>query len=118
MLQIVDEDKLVTDKTFGTTGALPLEIVQFGAQATRRSVLAAIVKVIEEGAPQGGPSEQDPEKAAEALGVSAVYRHCKGSSNQLFVSDNGNFCLDLFFKRPIKDPHKLHDRLINVNPKP
>ncbi|CDJ36015.1 ribose 5-phosphate isomerase, putative [Eimeria mitis] len=117
---IVDEDKLVTENNFGTTGAVPLEIVKFGAQTTRRAVLAAVVAALMEGGPQGAPlgaplgaPQADPEKAAQELGVSAVYRHLKGS-NELFVSDNGNLCLDLFFKNPIKDPRKLHEKLIHV----
>ncbi|CDI76211.1 ribose 5-phosphate isomerase, putative [Eimeria praecox] len=113
---IVDEDKVIHHSAFGTTGALPLEIVQYGAQATRRAVLAAVVDALGEGGPQGGPHggpPEDPERAAEELGVSAVYRHRK-DSKELFVTDNGNLCLDLFFKKAIKNPHKLHQKLINV----
>lgn len=107
---VADEGKVVEPSTFGTTGAVPIEVVQFGAKTTRHAVLAAVVSVlrgkdIDEG--------EDTEKAAADIGVSAVYRH-KRDSQDLFVTDNGNFCLDLFFKKPIPDADKMHDRLIKV----
>ena len=98
--------------TFGTTGAVPLEVVQFGSQATRLAVLSAVITVLRGRDPQAG---EDVEKAAANLGVSAVYRHHKGCQD-LFVTDNGNFCLDLFFRSPIPDAEKLHEGLIRVNP--
>lgn len=113
LLQVADEGKVVQPDSFGTTGAVALEVVQFGAQATRQAVLSAVVSAL--GGEVLEAEEETAEKAAEGLGVSAVFRHHE-NKEELFVSDNGNFCLDLFFKRPIPDPQKMHDRLINVNP--
>lgn len=111
---MADEGKVVDPFTFGTTGALPLEVVQFGAKATRRAVLAAMIsllrgKDIEEG--------EDTEKTAADMGISAVYRQ-KRDSKEFFISDNGNFCLDLFFQKPIPDADRMHEKLIKVNSNP
>ncbi|CDJ37239.1 ribose 5-phosphate isomerase, putative [Eimeria tenella] len=108
---VADEGKVVQPDSFGTTGAVALEVVQFGAQATRQAVLSAVVSTL--GGEVLEAEEETPEEAAERLGVSAVFRHHE-NRKELFVSDNGNLCLDLFFKRPIPDPQKMHDRLINV----
>ncbi|OEH79195.1 uncharacterized protein LOC34618503 [Cyclospora cayetanensis] len=119
---VADEGKLVNPTSFGTTGAVPLEVVQFGARTTRLAVLSAVLSVLEKRAQgedgavslEGGYLDvRAVEEAAAAKGVSAVYRQKKGST-ELFVSDNGNYCLDLFFKSPIPDPQRLHDRLIKV----
>lgn len=107
---VADEGKVVQPSTFGTTGALPLEVVQFGSETTRRAVLAAVVSVLRG---RGLEHGEDTEKTATDMGVSAVYRQ-KRDSQDVFVSDNGNFCLDLFFKKPIPDPEALHGSLIKV----
>ncbi|KAL8446242.1 hypothetical protein Emed_005197 [Eimeria media] len=58
------------------------------------------------------------EEAAASLGISAQFRKVSGDRDDLFVSDNGNYCLDLFFKHPIPDPQRLHDCLIKVSSNP
>lgn len=113
---VADEGKIVTADTFGTSGAVPLEVVPFGAMATRRAALAAAVAVFSGGDLEAGEARQGAacvETAAAELGVSAVFRK-KQQSEDLFVSDNGNYCLDLYFKRPIPDAEKLHNCLIQV----
>lgn len=114
---IADEGKVVQASTFGTTGAVPVEVVQFGAMATRRAVLAAAVSALRGGGACGAEeaveAREGLEEAAAEFGVSAVYRK-KSSSEDLFVSDNGNLCLDLFFQKPIPDPEKMHASLIKV----
>ncbi|KAL8274308.1 hypothetical protein Esti_001762 [Eimeria stiedai] len=119
---VADADKVVDASRFGTTGAVPLEVVQFGAMATRRAVLAAAACAVrpsskneaDGGACMHAGSAAAAEEAAASLGISAEFRQVGGDSEALFVSDNGNYCLDLFFKKPIPDPQRLHDCLIKV----
>ncbi|KAL8439603.1 hypothetical protein Efla_003816 [Eimeria flavescens] len=112
---VADAEKVVDASRFGTTGAVPVEVVQFGAQAIRRAVLAAAACAVQPAAAAGGASAAAAaaagEEAAAKLGVSAEFRRKDPHSEALFVSDNGNFCLDLFFRDPIPDPQRLHDYL-------
>ncbi|KAL8437974.1 hypothetical protein ACSSS7_000544 [Eimeria intestinalis] len=124
--QVADADKVVDASRFGTTGAVPVEVVQFGALATRRAVLAAAACAVspssrgsgERGSGMHAGSAAAAEEAAASLGVSAKFRQVSADNEAFFVSDNGNYCLDLFFKHPIPDPQRLHDCLIKVSGKP
>lgn len=125
---VAGEDKIVSPSSFGTTGALPLEVVQFACEATRRKVLSVVISVLKGGPPGAptppqGPPEgasggapagaPDVENEAAALGVSAVYRQLKGGNGR-FVTDNGNFCLDIFVKKCLEKFEVLEERLLKV----
>jgi ribose 5-phosphate isomerase A len=79
MIVIVDESKLVPE--LGQTCRLPVEVVQFGWQATRRHL--------------------------ERAGADAQLRH--DGSGQPFLTDGGNLILDCAIAIP--DPSALHARL-------
>jgi ribose 5-phosphate isomerase A len=76
---VVDDEKLV--ERLGARAAIPVEVVQFGWQATAT--------------------------ALEALGARPELRH---TQDQTFVTDGGNFILDCHFG-PIDDPAKLERQL-------
>jgi ribose 5-phosphate isomerase A len=75
-LVVVDETKIV--EALGGTGAMPVEVVQFASTYNRRRL--------------------------ERLGCEVKLR--AKSSGEPFVTDNGNFILDCFFERPIRDPER------------
>lgn len=76
---VVDDEKLVG--RLGAQMPIPVEVVQFGWQATAA--------------------------ALEKLGAQPELRHTEGQS---FVTDGGNFILDCHFG-PIDDPAKLEQRI-------
>ncbi|MBV8494181.1 MAG: ribose-5-phosphate isomerase RpiA [Alphaproteobacteria bacterium] len=80
---IVDGDKLVD--RLGTTGPLPVEVVQFGWQVT--------------------------EAALKELGACTELR--RAASGESFVSDGGNFILDCRFG-PIADPADTERRINSI----
>jgi ribose 5-phosphate isomerase A len=80
---IVDGDKLVD--RLGTTGPLPVEVVQFGWQAT--------------------------EAALKELGARTELR--RAVSGKTFVTDGGNFILDCQFG-PIADPADTERRINSI----
>ncbi len=96
MLVIADETKLVPH--LGKT-KLPLEILPYGAAATRRHI--------------------------EALGHKASWRlspfsplrptfHLPQQSENLFLTDNNNLILDLTFSHPLQNPEELHHELTQI----
>jgi len=83
LIIIADESKLV--EKLGV-GVLPVEIVSFGAPATRMKI--------------------------ETLGHQSAWRlHDDGS---LYVTENGNLLLDLSFQEPLSSPEELHEELIHL----
>lgn len=87
MIVIVDETKLVSE--LGHT-KLPVEILPFGSSFTRKQI--------------------------EHLGFSGKWR-CSDSTSlnqELFVTDNGNFLFDIYFKTPPEIPEKVHEDLIQL----
>lgn len=84
---IVDESKLVDG--LGISGAMPVEITPFCHEHTMRQILAL-------------PS---------IAGCTGEFRK---EGNELYVTDNGNYIVDLFFKEPIKDANKAGEEMLNV----
>ncbi len=83
LIIIADESKLV-DRL--GVGVLPVEIVSFGAPATRLKI--------------------------ETLGYKSAWRlHEDGS---LYVTENGNLLLDLSFETPLSMPEEVHEELIHL----
>lgn len=96
MVVIADESKLVSH--LGKT-KLPLEILSYGAAATRRQI--------------------------EALGYKGSWRLCPFSAlrptfrfrqqaENLFLTDNGHLIFDLKFTHPLEHPEHLHNELIQI----
>jgi len=84
---IVDESKLVDG--LGISGAMPVEITPFCHEHTMRQILAL-------------PS---------IAGCTGEFRK---EGDALYVTDNGNYIVDLFFKDPIKDANKAGEEMLNV----
>ena len=83
MIVIADETKLV-DRL--GVGVLPVEIVGFGAPATRMKV--------------------------EDLGYKCAWR--QNPDGSLYLSDNGNLLLDLSFEAPLSHPEAVQEELIHL----
>lgn len=83
MYVIVDETKLVAE--IGQ-GKLPLEILPFGAEATRKKI--------------------------EALGYRSSFR--VDAKGEKCITDNGGYLLDLAFESPPEDPEKVEALLRSI----
>lgn len=75
---VVDETKLVAG--LGTSGAMPVEVVQFCHSYNA--------------------------KRLESLGCDVRLRMERADAERPFVTDNGNFILDCFFSTPIRSPRE------------
>lgn len=82
---IVDETKLVPSVG---TGKLPVEILPFGSFHTK--------------------------KALEQLGYQGTWRTQNDHAHTPFITDNGNFILDLVFSSPPPHPEKDHEQIKRV----
>lgn len=67
-------------------GVLPVEVVGYGSPATRMKI--------------------------EKLGYSSVWR--QNTDGSLYLTDNGNFLLDLSFEEPLANPEEVHEELIHI----
>ncbi len=67
-------------------GKLPIELLFYGSPATRAKV--------------------------EQLGYPGKWR--LNEDNTLFITENGNLILDIYFKSPPENPEKLHEAIINI----
>jgi ribose 5-phosphate isomerase A len=87
MIVIADESKLVDH--LGHT-KLPVEIIPYGSIFTRKKI--------------------------EALGVQSKWRvhHNTDLHQELFVTESGNFILDIYFPSPLLDPEKLETKLSQI----
>lgn len=65
---------------------LPIEIVRYGASVTQKKI--------------------------ESLGYKGVWR--MGSSQDFFVTDNGNILFDIVFEKPIQNPEKMESELRKI----
>ncbi|WVZ60958.1 hypothetical protein U9M48_010905 [Paspalum notatum var. saurae] len=87
---IVDESKLVP--RLGCTGAIPVEVVPFGARHT-----LGLIREVFDGLP----------------GFHARLR--EGSEDAPFVTDNGNYIVEMFFEDGIRgDLRDISDRLLRI----
>ena len=82
---IVIVDETKVVKSLGQT-KLPVEIVRFGSNFT--------------------------EKKIHNLGFKTNFR--RKSQTELFISENGNYILDIFFDKPLLEPEKLHNDLLQI----
>jgi ribose 5-phosphate isomerase A len=90
---IVDDSKLVS--RLGRTGAVPVEVVPFGASHTLGVIRSAL---------DGSPGFS-----------SARLRTAKEDGGAPFVTDNGNYIVELFFDGGIRgDLRDLSDRLLRI----
>jgi ribose 5-phosphate isomerase A len=87
MVVIVDESKVV--QTLGNT-KLPIEILPYGSSFSRKKI--------------------------EALGIKGKWRCSDAASlnQELFVTENGNFIFDIYFKSPIQDPEKMNEQILQI----
>ncbi len=87
MIVIVDESKVI--ETLGSV-KLPIEVVPYGSLTTKRKI--------------------------EALGFSGKWRIGDASNlaQELFVTENGNFIFDIFFKTPPETPELVNEDLIKI----
>ena len=92
---VVDDSKIV--KCLGIDFALPVEVIKFGWQATKRSL------------EQFGwqPAEERREEVACTIELRKVME------DEPFITDNGNYILDLEFQR-IDTPEELSIAINNV----
>ncbi len=65
---------------------LPIEIIPFGREITKKHL--------------------------ERLGTKALWRET--SSNSLFITDNGNYLLDLYFSSPLDDPEEWEKSICSI----
>ena len=65
---------------------LPVEVIPFGIEATRCKI--------------------------EKLGLGGVWR--KNPDTTFYVTDNGNYIFDIFFKTPLDNPEEVHAHLIAI----
>ncbi|GAB5356464.1 hypothetical protein AAMO2058_000291900 [Amorphochlora amoebiformis] len=93
---IVDESKL-TD-ALGPGFAIPVEIVQFCHEHTRKAI-------------ESLPALQGRAKAVLRLGSS---QNNQPDGTDPAVTDNGNYIVDLFFEEPLTDATKLAQELIDT----
>lgn len=84
---IVDESKMVDG--LGISGAMPVEVTPFCHEHTMRQILAL-------------PS---------IAGCTGEFRK---AGEELYITDNGNYIVDLYFKEPIKDANKAGEEMLNV----
>lgn len=87
LIIIVDESKVV--KTLGTK-KLPIEILPYGSTFARKKI--------------------------EAMGYAGKWR-CSDASHlnqELFVTENGNFLLDIALKTPLQSPEKLEAQILQI----
>ncbi|KAJ8758506.1 hypothetical protein K2173_000227 [Erythroxylum novogranatense] len=90
---IVDETKLV--KHVGANGAMPVEVVPFCWKFTQESL----------------------QKLFDYAGCEAKLRSTSvggGEKGEAFVTDNGNYIVDLFFKRDIGDLKAAGDAILRL----
>ncbi|KAJ8770283.1 hypothetical protein K2173_012753 [Erythroxylum novogranatense] len=87
---IVDETKLV--KHVGANGAMPVEVVPFCWKFTQERL----------------------QKLFEYAGCVAKLRTSGGENNEAFVTDNGNYIVDLFFERDIGDLKAAGDAILRL----
>ncbi|PHJ22519.1 ribulose 5-phosphate isomerase [Cystoisospora suis] len=96
-LVVADESKLV-EKGVGSTGGVPVEITKFSSEHTRRLL------------------ENLP--CAQRHGGKAKFRLQKNAKEEnvenRFVTDNGNFIVDLHFETPVEDIPGLHNAIKSV----
>lgn len=87
MIVIVDESKVV--QTLGTA-KLPVEIIPYGSLFTRKKI--------------------------EALGFFGKWRTAKSShlNQELFITENGNYLLDIELKTPLISPEKTDELLLQI----
>lgn len=129
--QVADESKVVNPETFGTTGAVPVEVTPFAAKVTLRSILREAAASFARAKAKAGAdwregeegklaAESAIEKNANKFGIRAEFRGAtaaEGESGEArrFQTDNGNFIVDLYFEKPIPDALDLHTRLAEVS---
>eukprot|EP00166_Cyanidium_caldarium_P006254 ctg_874.g431 len=85
---IVDESKLVPG--LGVSGAMPVEVTPFCWQHTLRQIAAL---------PSVAGCRAEPRRTGDS---------------QLYVTDNQNYIVDLYFDRPIADAHRAAAELLNT----
>lgn len=87
MIVIIDESKVVS--SIGHC-KLPIEIVPYGSLFTQKKL--------------------------EQLGLSGKWRCCNASnlSQELYVTENGNFLLDIYFERPPSSPEKTNEEIMQI----
>ena len=85
---IVDESKLVPG--LGVSGAMPVEVTPFCWQHTLRQIAAL---------PSVAGCRAEPRRTGDG---------------QLYVTDNQNYIVDLYFDRPIADAHRAAAELLNT----
>ncbi len=96
MVVLADESKLVSH--LGKT-KLPIEILSYGAAATRRHIEALGYK------------------GSWRLGLFSEIRptfRLPQQTENLFVTDNGHLIFDLTFSHPLQNPEQLHSELIQI----
>lgn len=89
---VADESKLV--RHLGTGCPLPIEIVPFSHEFTRRVIESAT--------------------NAKAVLRRGVITNSRSDGPDVAVTDNGNFIVDVFFEKPIADAGKLADELDKI----
>lgn len=82
---IVIVDETKVVKQLGQT-KLPIEIVRFGSNFTEGKI--------------------------RKLGFKTSFRF--KNPNELFISENENYILDIFFEKPLLEPEKLHNELLQI----
>jgi ribose 5-phosphate isomerase A len=85
MVVIIDESK--QSPQLGTK-KLPVEVTPFGSKSTLRKI-----------------QKRTP---------SANFRMNEKSPKELYITDNGNYIIDVYFKSPLKDPEKEHNLLKQI----
>jgi ribose 5-phosphate isomerase A len=100
---IVDESKLVP--RLGCTGAIPVEVIPFGALHT-----LGLIRALFDGLP-GFHARLRTVPAAPAKGG----EDSDSESEQPFVTDNGNYIVEMFFEDGIRgDLRDISDRLLRI----
>lgn len=98
VLQVADESKVV-EKGIGSTGGVPVEITKFSSEHTRRLI------------------EKLP--CVQQHGGKAKFRMGKNVEDDnvenRFVTDNGNYIVDLHFETPVEDIQALHSEIKSVS---
>merc|ERR1711920_157514 len=88
---IVDESKLV-DGLGGSKLAMPVEIVQFCHDSLRLQL----------------------ESLPSVSGCKAVLRPSDTDKEKPYITDNGNYIVDLFFEKPMENPEKAAEEISSI----